>query len=216
MDSKNIILSYAKLNTEETQKISATKLRGYLGYLFIDDSEFHHHDENPYRYPLIQYKKIKNELIVLGINDYSKIILDKLSDLKEIVLSNYKVQITSIEFTNITHQVTDEMTKYEFQTPWIALNSKNYEKFKTINSELRRGFLENILIGNFLSALRGMDISVDHKLCASIHRFSSKHATVHKNPFYAFYAQFTTNLSLPDFIGIGNSPSKGFGVIKKI
>ena len=216
MDSKNIILSHAKLNTEETQKISATKLRGYLGYLFIDDTEFHHHDENPYRYPLIQYKKIKNELIVLGINDYSEIIFDKLSDLKEIVLPNYKVPITSIEFTNTTHQVTDEMTKYEFQTPWIALNSENYEKFKTINSELRRRFLENILIGNFLSALRGMGISVDHKLYASIHRFSPKYATVHQNPFHAFYAQFTTNLSLPDFIGIGNSPSKGFGVIKKI
>jgi len=214
MDS--IIISYTKINTDKTKRISATKLRGYLGHLFIEDSEFHHHDENPYRYPLIQYKRIQNELIILGINDYSKVIFENLSNLKEIVLPNYKIPITSIEFSSITHQVTDETTKYEFQTPWIALNSENYNKFKTINYELRYRFLENIMVGNFLSALKGMGITIHHKLYTSIKRLSSKYVTVHQNPFCSFYAQFTTNLNLPDLIGIGNSVSKGFGVIKKV
>ena len=215
MDIKTITVSYAKINTDKTKRISAAKLRGYLGYLFIEDTEFHHHDDNPYRYPLIQYKRIKEELMILGINDYSKIIFEKLPDLKEIVLPNTKVPVTSIEFSKKTYQITEDITQYEFQTPWIALNSENYNKFKTINSQLRNRFLENILIGNFLSACKGMGISIDYKLYASIKKLRPISVVAHQNPFYSFYAQFITNLNLPDLIGIGNSVSKGFGVIKK-
>ena len=215
MDTKTITVSYAKINTDKTKRITATKLRGYLGYLFIQDTEFHHHDDNPYRYPLVQYKRIKDMLIVVGINDYSKVIFEKLSNLEEIVLPNSKVKVTSVEISTITHKVTDDITQYEFQTPWIALNSENYKKIKTFESSLQYRFLENILIGNFLSTLKGVGIHIDHKLYASIKKLRPTYVVAHQNPFYSFYAQFTTNLNLPDLIGIGNSVSKGFGVIKK-
>ena len=214
-DPKVITTSLAKINIDSTKRISAAKLRGYLGYLFVDDTEFHHHDDNPYRYPLIQYKRVDNSLIVLGINDYSKVILEKLPSLEKIILPNYKVNVTGIEFSTATHYVTDELTRYEFQSPWIALNSENYEKIKVLDSELRYRFLENILIGNFLSMLKGIGIYIDYKLYASIKKLTPTYVLAHQNPFYSFYAQFVTNLKLPDLIGIGNSVSKGFGVIKK-
>lgn len=211
-----ITVSCAKINTNTKVRISATKLRGYLGYAFIQDTEFHHHDDNPYRYPLIQYKRINNELMVLGINDYSKTIIEKLSSLNEIVLPNCKIPISSIEFSTTTHHIDDKTTQYEFLSPWIALNSENYKKFKIIDSNLQYRFLENILIGNFLSTLKGIGIHIDHKLYASIKGLRPIHVVAHQNSFYSFYARFTANLSLPDLIGIGNSVSKGFGVIKKI
>ncbi len=216
MDQKTITISRAIIHTDGTKRISATKLRGYLGHRFIQDTEFHHHDENPYRYPLIQYKRINNELMVLGINDYSKVVFEKLSGLEEIILPNSRVGIVSMEFSTITHRLTHDISQYEFQTPWIALNSKNYEKFKTINPELWYRFLENILIGNFLSTSKGMGIHIDQKLYVSIKKLRPTYVVAHQNPFYSFYARFVTNLSLPDLIGIGNSVSKGFGVIKKI
>lgn len=215
MDYKKITLCYAKINTGSTKRIPAAKLRGYLGHLFIQDTEFHHHDDNPYRYPLIQYKRIQNELIVLGINDYSKVIFEKLADLKEIVLPNEKIPVSSIEFSTVTHKITDDIHRYRFQTPWIAFNSDNYNKFKIIDPELKYRFLENILIGNFLSTSKGLGIKIEHKIYARIRVLRSTYAVAHQNPFYSFYAQFVTNLDLPDFIGIGNSVSKGFGVIKK-
>ena len=215
MDQKTITVSYAKINTDTTKRISATKLRGYLGYLFVEDTEFHHHDDNPYRYPLVQYKRIQDVLMVLGINDYSKVILEKLPALEKIILPNYKANVTSVEMSTVTHRINDETTKYEFQSPWIALNSANYEKLKTLDSQLRYRFLENILIGNFLSMLKGVGIHIDHKLYASIKGLRPVYAVAHQNPFYSFYAQFATNLNLPNLIGIGNSVSKGFGVIQK-
>ena len=215
MDKKTITASYAKINTNREKRISATQLRGYLGYLFIQDTEFHHHDDNPYRYPLIQYKKIKDDLMVLGINDCSKIVIEKMPELKEIILPKVRVPVTSIEFTTTTHQVTDEILQYEFQTPWIALNAENYTKFKNLDKQFRKRLLEDILIGNLLSMFKGVGIKVDYRLYVQIKWYKEIPVTAHKHGFSGFYAKFVTNLSLPDYIGIGKSVSKGFGIIKK-
>lgn len=210
-----ISITYAKLNVENPRRITATKLRGYLGNVFADDSGFHHHDDSPYRYPLVQYKRIRDGLMVLGINDYAKTVFDRLPKIKEIVLPSHTVPVASIELSSVTHHVTDETTRYEFQTPWIALNSKNYEIFKGIDRDLRHRFLENILIGNLLSSLKGMNITINHRLYVTIRRLRPMYVMAHQNPFHAFYAQFVTNLDMPDLVGIGNSTSKGFGAIKR-
>lgn len=211
---QEINVAYAKINSDYTVKISATKLRGYLGYLFIQDTEFHHHDDNPYRYPLIQYKRIKNDLVVVGIGDYSSIIIDKLSDLKEIILPHSKVPVRSIEFTSIVHNITNNICQYEFQTPWFALNVENYAKFKNLDNHFKTGFLEDILIGNMLSMLKGIGIHINYQLYVKIKWYKEVPIIVHKHGFSGFYARFVTNLSLPKYIGIGKSVSKGFGIIQ--
>ena len=208
-------ITYAKINTDRSSKISATQLRGYLGYLFIQDTEFHHHDDNSYRYPLIQYKRIENELIVIGINDYSKLIVEKLSELKEIILPHTRVPVTSMEFTTVTHQVTDDICQYKFQTPWIALNNKNYEKFKNVDTVFKKKILEDILTGNLLSMLKGIGVRIDYHLYVQIQWYKEVPVIVHEHNFSGFYARFVTNLSLPKHIGIGKSVSKGFGIIQK-
>lgn len=216
MEEKNIVLTYAKISTGDTSKISAAQLRGYLGYLFIQDTEFHHHDSNPYRYPLIQYKKIRNGLIVLGIGDYSRIILEKLPDLKEIILPNSKVPVTNVEFTTAKHKITNDISQYEFQTPWIALNTKNYSKFKSLDKQFQKRFLEDILVGNILSMLKGVDIRIDYRLYIQIKWHKEIPVVAHKHGFSGFFAKFATNVSLPKHIGLGKSVSKGFGDIVKV
>jgi len=32
--------------TENNRKVTASKLRGFMGYFFLEDTEFHHHGEN--------------------------------------------------------------------------------------------------------------------------------------------------------------------------
>lgn len=62
-----------KLNVSNPDRdyISAVKLRGFLGSLFVDDAEFHHHSERSYHYPLIQYKRVNSELMILGLQEYA-------------------------------------------------------------------------------------------------------------------------------------------------
>jgi hypothetical protein len=101
---------------------------------------------------------------------------------------------------------------YKFQNPWIALNSDNFKKF--ISSSLpKKGFLENILIGNILSILKGLGIFIDFKLSIIIQDVLPSPIILNNNSFIAFKGTFSANILLPDYIGLGKSVSKGFGTI---
>lgn len=39
--------------------------------------------------------------------------------------------------------------------------------------------------------------------------------TAHEHGFSGFYGAFVANLSLPQYLGIGKSVSKGFGILEK-
>jgi len=84
-----------KLNISDPDSdyISSVKLRGFLGSLFVDDAEFHHHSERSYHYPLIQYKRVKGELMILGLQDYAGVLMNKMSIVDSIStrLGSFKV-----------------------------------------------------------------------------------------------------------------------------
>lgn len=210
-----IRLCYSEISANTDMVLSATQLRSHIGYKFVADTEFHHHDDKPYRYPLIQYKRIKSKLYVLGIGDYAKLVFDRISGLQSITLAKKTIPITNIIFENTTHTITDEITQYSFNSPWIALNAENYAKFKNLDKQFRRRFLEDILIGNMLSMLKGLGIRIDYQLHVHIKWYKEIPIIAHEHGFSGFYAKFVTNLSLPEYIGIGKSVSKGFGTIQK-
>ena len=212
---ETINLCYSKISIQSDIILTATQLRSYLGYRFISDTEFHHHDDKPYHYPLIQYKRIKNTLYVIGILDYSKLVFNRMSGLQYIVLAKKNIPITNITFENTKHRLSNEITSYSFTSPWIALNTENYTKFKKIDHRFKKKFLEDILTGNILSMLKGLNIRINYKLYVNIDWYKEVPIIAHKHDFSGFYANFITNLSLPKYIGLGKSVSKGFGTIQK-
>lgn len=196
-------------------KITAAKLRGYLGHLFVNDTEFHHHDDNPYRYPLIQYKKIKNRLLVIGINDCASRV-QKISSIDHIMLPNKKINITEIKYNIKKFIIKESFTKYQFVSPWIALNEHNYRSYKKLELKFQREFLEKILVGNILSTLKGIGINVEYQIQTTIGKIIPISVSCHNSQFLAFHSDFATNVSMPDLIGLGKSVSKGFGAIQRI
>ena len=212
----DIPLCYSEIVLHEKRRLSATQLRSFIGYKFIENTEFHHHDDNPYRYPLIQYKRINDSLYILGIAKYADLVFDRVSELQHITLKNTDLSISNIVFEKTTHAVTEKICKYRFISPWIALNAENYTKYNNIDLTFHKKFLENILTGNLLSMLKGLDIRIDYTLYVEIKWFKHMPITAHKHGFSGFYAEFITNLDLPEHIGIGKSVSKGFGIIQKM
>jgi len=211
---KKVKICYGKIEIEPSKNIPATNLRGFLGYLFVNEPEFHHHTTSPFHYPLIQYKKLDGKLLVMGLNDYAKIVFNKISKLESIVATNEKIRILNVDLTTNTHEVSEKNIQYRFITPWLALNKKNYSTYKTLEKNQRRQFLENILVGNFLSALKGLSVFIDFKIHVEIKKFRSIKTVAHENEFQAFYVEVTTNISLPRYIGVGKSVSKGFGTLE--
>ena len=213
---RRIKICYCEIVTDSNYKISATKLRSYIGYKFAQDTDFHQHDDKPFRYPLIQYKRINDKLYVIGFEKCADLVRDRLSGLQHISLKDKKIPVLNTSFLKTTHELNDTITKYKFISPWIALNKDNYTKFKSLDSTFYKKFLEKILIGNILGTMRGFDHTIDYDLYVKMDRFTHIPIIAHKSGFSGFYSSFVTNLSLPMHIGIGKSVSKGFGVLEQV
>ncbi len=214
MVERKVKSCYAVIELDSTRNISSASLRGFLGYLFVNDPEFHHHSESSFHYPLVQYKKVEKKLLVMGLNDYAAIVFKKISQLKSIVVPDEKIRVKNVDLSMSTTAVIMQNTRYGFLSPWLALNEDNYAKFKTLDRNYRKEFLEKILVGNILSTLKGLGIFVDFKISADIQNFRSVPTFAHNNKFQGFYVNFNSNIYLPRYIGIGKSVSKGFGVLE--
>ena len=210
---------YAFLETD-SEEMTGMDLRKYLHYLFANDLEFSRAQKAfEYKYPLIQYKSVNERLLVLGLNEYSKLIFNKLSRLDDIVSKKEKHSITSVEFKNETFEVKNEDTEYEFLSPCILLNKKNYSEYKTLKEDERDEFLEKILVGSFLSTLKGLGVRVDYQVKVEIKEMRSGmikvEGTTWNNEFVGFLGTISSNVLLPNYVGIGKTVSKGFGILNR-
>jgi CRISPR/Cas system endoribonuclease Cas6 (RAMP superfamily) len=101
---------------------------------------------------------------------------------------------------------------------WIALNSENYLKYKSIDGIVERiTFLEKILIANLLSFAKGMNIEIKEQIECKIIKMDEPHMIKVKDiKMMTFDLDFKTNLSLPDYMGIGKHASIGFGTVVRM
>ena len=215
MDSY-VSICYSRIGGIDSDKISITSLRGFFGNYFINIPEFHHHSESSYHYPMIQYKKIGKELIIMGISKYAEIVFEKLSTIEKIVINNKEITVNNIQIEISKNEIKLlENTNYQFITPWLALNEENYKKYLKLASKERKSFLERILVGNILSMLKGLGIRIDFKIEVKISKIISKTTQVHYNKFAGFYCDWNSNILIPKYCGLGKSVSKGYGTVIK-
>jgi len=187
-----------------------------------ENNLFHNHspEGNIYRYPKIQYKLINGNASLLcveegieGIQDFFsrtdwKLQIEKQK--KEIKVENIKVH---------QHRVAVWENWFDYRiTNWLPLNQDNYIKFKALEDLTERiSFLEKIMQSNILSFLQGIDLYVDEKIEVKIKSIRGERLMNYKDQqMQAFTLVFRTNISLPNYIGLGKGSSVGFGVIKEI
>jgi hypothetical protein len=216
MANSTINVCYAILEVDASKPMSPTSLRGYIGHLFTNIPEFHHHSEKSYHYPLVQYKNINGHPSVLGLNEYAQIVYEKISQLEYVVTPVDKLRISNIELKTLRHKLALGSFAYYFISPWIALNEDNYVKWKESERNKRKGILEKILLGNILSMLKGIGIFANYRVIVQLLGFKTRLATAHNNKFVGMDAQFRCNLDLPGYIGLGKSVSKGYGTLEHL
>ena len=200
---------------DSEENITPAKFRGFMAHLFSNIAEFHHHADNNYHYPLIQYKRIQSKIAIVGIGKYADIVAFNMSDIDHITTETQKIPIKNIQIKNSVYSIVEKLSTYNFSSPWIALNETNYVKYKQANKSDKKKLLEKILVGNILSMFKGLGIVVPQKIEVNILKYYSKSVIAHNNKFVGFRLEFACNIVLPEFIGLGKSVSKGFGVIKK-
>ena len=106
---------------------------------------------------------------------------------------------------------------YEFASPWIGLNQKNFKKYDEAGREEKNRILKRAMTGNILSVAKHLDcwLSEDQKIKIDI-KLKEIKVNLKSKSMTAFNGIFKTNFLIPDYLGIGKSVSRGFGAVRKI
>jgi hypothetical protein len=208
------------LKSDRPVEASAAKLRGFFATRFNEYALLHQHidvDKLLYRYPRIQYKILEGAAIVLGIEEGAEVlkeIYDKY-DTIELGENVYTIVERGIALKEEEFGIATEILSYEFITPWIALSQINYQKYLESKREQRRELLRRTLIGNILSASKGLDYVVLDDIRLEIGRLRRQKCMIKGTPFIGFLGVFMVNFTIPDFMGLGKSVSRGFGTVRR-
>lgn len=182
---------------------------------------FHQHlSDNKflYRYPLIQYKQINRKAAIMcinyGVDEIHKFFEQTNRDLP-VSGRVLDMSIDHLRMNNYTIRIAEQKTTYKLRN-WIALNQANYIEYNRLTGVAEKAlFLENLLKANILSFAKGIEWTVENPIEAKIQEITSSHTvTLKKQKVNAFDLLFTTNVFLPNYIGLGKSVSLGFGMVK--
>ena len=205
------------------QARDAHKLRGYFGTLFKEYSPLlHNHLEGGelrYAYPLVQYKVIDDVPTLLGLGEGAALMVQLFLEIKELDIDGkvYPIYAKNIAAENAVIGISNKLNTYRFDALWMALNQENYSKFKRYNKEEKQDQLNSIAVRNILSFLKGFGLHLSQENRILVDAQVSEYETNFKNTtMSAFKGKLVTNALLPNFIGIGKSVSRGFGVLRKI
>lgn len=184
---------------------------------------FHNHaGEHDYRYsyPLIQYHRIGGCASIVCIGQGTDAIGEFFANFRS--KANIGENETDLVIDNVNAMQTnvgiwDTMFSYSVRK-WIPLNTSNYNRYKEMDSLAERsGFLEKIFIGNVLSFAKGMGIHLDDRIKCSITNLEELRLIEYKGiKFSAFDIRLKSNISLPDYIGLGKGASLGYGTLTRI
>lgn len=185
---------------------------------------FHNHNEGStlrYAYPLIQYKRIGGKAAIVCIEEGVEAIGELL-----VAESNGKMKIGEKEETFSVSRVNALQTNvqcwesiFEYRIrDWLPLNESNYKIFweeASLTNRIKK--LENILIGNILSFAKGINLHFEKQIEVSIKTIDNIRKVRYKRvSLQCMDISFKTNISLPNFIGLGKHASVGFGIITKV
>ena len=200
-------------------------LRGAVLNLLGSDAEllFHNHTSDTtfrYSYPLIQYKRIRKKAAIFCIGEGVETIGKLLN------AQNYEISLgersVCLDIENISPkrnivQTWDSAFHY-YLTNWLPLNSRNYQEYMAMdNLSDRIDLLERILVGNLLSFAKGVGIGIEQQITCKLISFEEPRLVKVKGvKVMSFNCEFKTNMSLPDYMGIGKHASIGYGTVVKM
>ncbi len=222
MNEKNIKIRTLILRFSNTlYQNELTSFRGAINELLKDKNDvlFHNHEGDSFRYayPLIQYKRINGKAALVCINKGTEAVGLLLNQGEfECLLGDRSVQmeIDSVKANQYLIQTWDSSFTYTLRK-WLPLNQDNYQEYTKLEGIGEKSqFLERILTGNILSMGKGLGIHFENEVSCKILQMDEPTLLSYKNvKMMSFDLEFKTNVSLPDYIGLGKGASTGFGMV---
>jgi hypothetical protein len=189
-----------------------------------ESNAFHNHDEAKgylYRYPLIQYKVTYKKASIICLNEGTDEIHHLLGRRDLDFQIGKRREAYAIEDVRLHYHEVQTMDHrfYYSLLNWLPLNQRNHADWTALQDDLpgQAAMLTRILKGHILGFASGVDWQVDQTIHVEIDKIREMKLLPYKDtPMLAISLNFYSNVSLPEFIGLGKGSSVGFGVVKGI
>lgn len=174
-----------------------------------------------YCYPFIQFKQMYGRFAFICIGEGTERIDGFFSSAGEPVIVNDKkivLEIEDVKAERVLIQVWENNFTYSIQN-YLPMNEDKYIEYQTITEQSERiEWMRDILKSNLLFFTESIGIiQFEREVICEVTELEEKAKVKYKNhPFTSFDLIFRTNISLPDYIGLGIGVSHGFGTIKRI
>jgi hypothetical protein len=187
---------------------------------------FHNHQGNDqkviYRYPLIQYKPLEEGragIICLeeGTDDIHQLFRVRNLNLR-IGRKQRTFKVADMQLRYFDASLTDSPITYKIVN-YLPFNQQRYARWQSLagQDDARAELLTATLRGNILAFAKGINWWIDGRVHVSLKQIGLPRVVQFKEQsLLAFDLQFTTNVSLPLWIGLGKGVSVGHGTITPI
>ena len=214
---KSIRTSITRIKIDSANKISSNHFRTFMLKQYADSAlaklSENSKDRKIYS-SLLQYKIINDAPFIFAMEDGVDALKEILPELSELYLGHKKYKVIEIIEKDLETEVgvTAKRNKYEFETPWLALNEEDYAKFKYLYTQERYSALSKMIIRNILGFARSFDIEIASRIRVK-HELNEIQSFKLGTSTSGFVGKFEINFHIPEHLGIGNLSDRGFGSI---
>lgn len=218
----DIQITRVRFSLPELTPRDAEKIRGHLGNRFSEHHLLHNHLEDGgfrYAYPLVQYKVVRGQSLILGIGIGGDVLTDIFLKLQEVVLEDRRIPLLEKEISQKVEPFgwVEEPQTYRFVTPWMGLNQKNHGVWCGLRGEEQQAFLARIFTGNLMSMSKGLDYMLgrEERIESGV-RLQPQRVNFKGREMMAFRGEVVTTYLVPDGFGLGKSSARGFGTLRPL
>jgi len=166
-------------------------------------------------YPRVQVKILNEQIYIIGVHEGVDPVLSLAEKFEMFDFGNITFEAQDCDIENVEEQFVPStlLIRYRFITPWVALNQMTGGKYRFLTNQEKPSFLNRLLGQNIIFLANEVGINLEDNIFTKVKVSSLFPRPVDENKWGAFMGEFKTNFVLPNYIGIGNGITRGFGTI---
>jgi len=166
-------------------------------------------------YPRVQVKILNEQIYIIGIHEGVDPVLSIAEKFEMFDFGNITFEVQDCDIENVDKQFipSSRLVRYRFITPWVALNHMTGGKYKFLTNQEKPSYLNRLLGQNIIFLANELGINLEDNIFTKVKVPSLFPRPVDDNKWGAFMGEFKINFVLPNYIGVGNGITRGFGTI---
>lgn len=166
-------------------------------------------------YPRVQVKILNEQIYIVGLKEGVGPVLSLVDSVKSFNFGNITINIEKFDIEENNEQLTstEKLLRYKFITPWVALNKNTSGKYRALKEDEKTLYLNKLFGLNILFLSKELGADLKSKIFTKVYLDSLIPEKLDENGWGTFTGEVKTNFILPNYIGMGNGITRGFGTI---